>query len=170
MLRTRLTTGPFIAGPRNDVCRVLVCDIVANFGVSVSTRTLGPPLLDLAETQAQDLHGQSILIVAVAYFTAEKLEIWPPVHKALRVVHTPVACSTIERLWAVGVLQVDEDKARPAVTCTWLGTDCHGVFTLLVDDDIVCAADGEIVPPACDILVGVENKWVFGIKVKQLVQ
>ena len=124
----------------------------------------------MTETQAQDLHGQSILIEAVAYLTAEKLEIWAPVHKALRVVHVPVACSTSKCLWAVGVLQVDEDEARPAVTCTWLGTDCHGVFTLLVDDDIVCAADGEIVPPARDILVGVEGKWVFGVKVKQLIQ
>ena len=167
--KTRLTTGPFIAGSRNDVCRVLVCDIVANFRVSVSTTTPGKPPSRLYRN-SKDSHGQSVLIEAVAYFTAEKLEIWAPVHKTLRVVHVSVACSTSECLGAVGVLQVNEDEARPAVTCAWLSTDCHGVFALLVDNDIVCAADGEIVPPARNILVGVKGKWAFGIKIKQLAQ
>lgn len=124
----------------------------------------------LAHGVLESSHGQGILVVAIANIAAKELAVRPAVHDALSVMHIAIPSSTAKRLGVAGILQVDEDEARAAVASAGLSADCNGILLFFVDDHIVGAPDGQVVPPARHILLGVKGDRIFGVKVEQLYQ
>jgi len=68
-------------------------------------------------------------------------------------VHVAVPRRAAGRGRLARVLEVDEDQARAAAAGPRGGADGHGILLLLVDDHVVAAADGELVPKPRQVLV-----------------
>lgn len=111
--------------------------------------------------------GQGVLVVAVADVTLAVGLVGTAVHEALGVVHVAVAAGAAGGVRGRGVRQVDEDEARGAAAVARLGAHGHGVVLLLVDDDVVRAADGQFAEPARQVVLVAERLGRGRVDVEQ---
>lgn len=103
-----------------------------------------------------------ILIVAVADVTSVVTLVRSSVHQALGIVHIAITSSATGREWVRRIGHVQENKTATTGQVT-ADTNClvtadrsysHCVVEFLVNNDVVRAADGELVPVASEISLG----------------
>lgn len=119
----------FVGGLGDDLDVGLVLDVVARKSVSVCMKSEG--------TSRRCLHGQGVLVVAVADIPAPVLEVRPTVDEALRIVHVTILTSTTERSRIGGVSQVKEDKTSTQSAVTRQEARSNTVVFLLVGSDVM---------------------------------
>lgn len=89
---------------------------------------------------ARDLHGQSVLIVAVADIAAPVLDVRSSINNALRIVDVAIASSTSEILGVRNVSEIQELQSRVTrQILAGLSTDGDGITLLFVDHNVVAA-------------------------------
>lgn len=98
--------------------------------------------------QEHSLHRKGILVVTIADITSRVLLVGTAVDEALGIVDVTIARRAAGCGRVGDVLEVDEDQARGAARVPGLRADSYGVLELLVDDDVVRAADGQLVEVA----------------------
>jgi hypothetical protein len=152
--------GAFVGGAGDDLGVLLVADIVAKLGLVVG---------HVRESRS-NVHGEGVLVVAVADVGTVVLLIGAAVDQTLRVVHIAILAVATQVNGIAGVLQAEEVKTTHAAGITGLDTDSDTVLSLLVDDDVVAAAEGErAVEVAGDVLLAIElDRGVLDLDVEQL--
>jgi hypothetical protein len=98
--------------------------------------------------------GEGVLVVAVADVAADVLGVGTAVDEALGVVDVAVLLGAADAGGLGGVLQVEEDEATKAVDITGTRADRGTPLGLLVDDDVVGGADGELVEETGEVAAG----------------
>lgn len=135
----------------------------------------GDDVGDVAGLVGDIVDGQRVFVVTVADISAVVAGIGATVDEALGVMDVAVAGSAAGAGDVGGIADVEEDQSAAAgevvshtnrrVTAD--GTASNGVVELLVDDDVVGTADGELVPMAGELGLS-EVLWVRGVEVENL--
>ena len=131
----------------------------------------GDDVSEIALLVRHFVDGQCVFVVAVADVAPVVPLVWAAVDEALCVVDVAVAGGAARGEGMSGVGHVEEDEAAAAGQVATDadgfvaadGADSHGVVELLVDDDVVRAADGQLVPVSGEILLG-EVVWASRIE------
>lgn len=113
-----------------------------------------------------DIHGQSVLVVAVADLTAKILGIRALVDDALRIVHVTIVWVATRRRRLGWIREIYEDQATTAGGVARRGTNCVAPVRLLVDHDVVGAANGQAGEEAGNIRLTVERDWARRVDVE----
>lgn len=124
--------------------------------------------MEALQYRLKHLHGQGVLVVTVANVPAPILEIRTPVCQALSVMDVSITCGASERLGLGWVLEIDEDEAGPTSAGAGCSADGDGILLFLIDNNVVSAANGQVVPPGSDILLGVKGDGLLGVDLGKL--
>ncbi|TKW55171.1 hypothetical protein CTA1_11976 [Colletotrichum tanaceti] len=127
---------------------VALVDLVVQHEEVLPVGVEDPALNEARGDACPDSHRQGVLVVPVADVAAPVLHVGPTVHNALGVVDVAVAGGAPQVQGVRDVGEVEELQARVAgQVAARLGADGHGVAPLLVDDDVVAAAERQRLGP-----------------------
>lgn len=99
-----------------------------------------------------DLHGQGVLVEAIADITAAVAGVGSAVDNALGIVNISITRCAARRGGLGWVAQVDEEQTSAASAVTGNSADSNGVVLLLVDDDVVGGSLGKTVEVTSQVL------------------
>jgi len=102
------------------------------------------------------IDGHGVLVVADADVAAAELAVGTVVGHTLGIVNVSVLASTTGRGWLARILEVDVLETSLAGLVSGLGTDSEDVLVVPVNNDVVGAANGQLVEQTNEVGLGVE--------------
>ena len=107
--------------------------------------------------------GQGVLVVAVADLATLVFLVGPAVDEALSVVHVAVLGRAAGGRGLARVAEINKDQSTAAGGVAGSGSDNVGEARLVVGENVVCAAIGEIAVEASEVVLGVEDDGALAV-------
>lgn len=112
--------------------------------------------------------GDGVLVVANANVATAELSVRTVVGDTLSIVYVSVLASTAGRSRLARVGEIDVLETGLAGLVSGLGTDGEDILVVPVNNHVVGTSDGQLVPQANKVGLGVKGLWAVGANIEKL--